>query len=72
MSSTKNTFNFQGLNLKTNYDINPPYCIVESINGKVQVKGLFMDVLEIAAKYLNLTLVIQHPKPQNKGIWSKK
>ena len=72
MSSTKNTFDFQGLNLKTNYDINPPYCIVEWINGKVQVKGLFMEVLEIAAKYLNLTLIIKQPRPQNKGIWSKK
>ena len=70
MSSTKKNIDFQGLNLVANYDSNPPYCIWDRSNDKIE--GVFQDLLQIAVQYLNLTLILQQPEPQNKGIWSKK
>ena len=37
-----------------------------------QVKGLFYEVLKTASEQLNLSLIIQKPKPQNRNIWSSK
>ena len=70
LSSTKINIDFQGLNILASYASFPPYCIIDSSNEKI--KGVFIESLQIAAQYLNLTLILQQPKPQNKATWFKK
>ena len=64
---------FHGLPLVVNYAHYPPYCIVKKqANGTDKVSGLFIDTLQIATQYLNLTLVLQKPKAENRNIWFKR
>ena len=42
------------------------------IDYGVEVRGLLTDALYTAASTLNLTLVLQWPKPENAYIWAKK
>ena len=59
----------QGIKLTANYGSFPPYCYVDS-NGNVQ--GTYKEALEIACSFLNLTLVLKAPKPENKNSWFSK
>ena len=56
--------------IKVNYvDDHRPYCWKDE-NGKVH--GTFRKAIEIAASFLNLTLVIKETMPENRNIWSKR
>ena len=61
---------FQGIPFKINYANRfKPYCWTDE-DGKVQ--GMFEKALKIASSVLNLTLVMQETRIENRNIWSKK
>ena len=39
---------------------------------KGNIYGLYIDILRVALKSLNLTLVIKETRPENQNIWFKK
>ena len=70
LKATKERNDFQGLSLTANYgDSFKPYCWTDK-SGIVH--GIQRKALEVASRYLNLSLVIQDTKPENKNIWAKK
>ena len=68
IESTKARQDFKGLRLLANYGQFSPYCNVENN----QVGGVFKNILKIISNSLNLTLVLQEPKPENQNIWAKR
>ena len=61
--------NFQGMPFYVNYAAFAPYCIIDE-SGKVT--GLVPDILSVAAKRLNLTLITKPSRPENNNIWHKR
>ena len=61
---------FQGIPFTINYANSfKPYCWTD-IDGQVQ--GMFEKALKVATSVLNLTLVMQETRLENRNIWSKK
>ena len=70
LKATKERNDFQGISIRANYgDSFKPYCWKDKVG---MVHGTQRKALEIASKYLNLSLFIQDPKPENNNIWAKK
>ena len=62
--------NFNGINIVSNYaETFPPFGYTDEF-GKP--KGIFYDVLKIAAQSINLTVIFQKPKKENYNIWLKR
>ena len=62
--------NFNGINIVSNYaETFPPFGYADEF-GKP--KGIFYDVLKIAAQSINLTVNFQKPKKENYNIWLKR
>ena len=62
---------FQGLPFVVNYPTlaGKPY---RYFDEKGNIYGLYIDILRVALKSLNLTLVIKETRPENQNIWFKK
>ena len=61
---------FNGIPFKANYiEDYPPYCYTDKDN---KLKGIMPDIMREAALLMNITLLFQAPKDNNKNIWSKK
>lgn len=61
---------FHGTTLVANYADNyGHYCYFDT-NGKLQ--GILFDVLNIAANYLNISVLYQEPSAENKNIWGER
>ena len=69
MEMAKKRKNFQGMPFYVNYAAFAPYCIIDE-SGKVT--GLVPDILSVAAKRLNLTLITKPSRPENNNIWHKR
>ena len=61
---------FNGIPFKANYVVDyPPYCYIDKDH---KLKGIMPDIMREAALLMNITLLFQAPKDNNKNIWSKK
>ena len=61
---------FNGIPFKANYIVDyPPYCYIDKDH---KLKGIMPDIMREAALLMNITLLFQAPKDNNKNIWSKK
>ena len=69
MEMAKKRKNFQGMPFYINYAAFAPYCIIDE-NGKVT--GLIPEIMGVAAKRLNLTLITKPSRPENNNIWHKR
>ena len=67
---TKNRSDFKGVPITANYATN--YWPFNWIDDDGIKRGLFKDILDIATRNLNLTLIMQDPLEENKGIWFRK
>ena len=65
-----NRKDFYGTTLVANYDDDEGhYCFLDD-NGMLQ--GIIYDVLNVAANYLNISVLYQEPSLENKNVWGKR
>ena len=69
MEMAKKRKNFQGMPFYVNYAAFAPYCIIDKSG---MVTGLIPEIIGVAAKRLNLTLIPKPSKPENDNIWHKR
>ena len=70
IKKVKKRDNFKGIPFKVNFAERAiPYCY-KNKDGKIE--GIFNDAIKIVAEHLNLSLVYQESRPENKNIYSVK
>ena len=61
---------FRGISFVANFAHD--YFPYSFLNANGEIRGIFYDVMNIAASYLNVSLKYQDPQAHNFGMWLKK
>jgi hypothetical protein len=71
IAKTRQRKDFQGLTYLAQYGEFPPFCIqTESSESSVVFTGLFVELLEIFASVVNISVKYQKALPENYNLWS--
>ena len=70
LEEVANKKDFGGILFSANFVVN--YFPFSYQNEMGQLRGIMFDILNVAAKSLNVTLKYQDSKPQNFNKWSKR
>ena len=70
LEKTKGRTDFGGIPITANYVHD--YWPFNWIDEQGTMKGIFKEIMEITTRDLNLTLQIQDPLEENKGLWFRK
>ena len=66
----KSREDFMGIPFKVNYaETYPPYVYADEDGN---LKGIFYEIMNIAAKHVNVSLIYKYPKEHNVDIWSSR
>ena len=61
---------FMGVQFEVNYaETYPPYCYADEDGN---LKGIFYEIMNVAAKYVNVSLIYKYPQEHNVDIWSSR